>query len=47
MKKASALILVFCVAALFQGCNRNNETTNGAAQKELRLAFIGSSSDDY
>ena len=31
----------------FKACNRNNETTNGAAQKELRLVFVGSSSDDY
>src|SRR5579859_2129329 len=47
MKKAIVLMLTFCVAAFFQGCNRNNETTNGVAQKELRLAFVGSSSDDY
>ncbi|MGH7992458.1 MAG: substrate-binding domain-containing protein [Limisphaerales bacterium] len=47
MKRTIALLLVFWVAALFQGCNRNNETTNGAAQKELRLVFVGSSSDDY
>jgi ribose transport system substrate-binding protein len=47
MKKTIALILAFCVAGLFQGCSRNDEATNGAAQKRLRLAFVGSSSDDY
>jgi ribose transport system substrate-binding protein len=47
MKNTGVLILAFCVATLFQGCNQNNETTTGAAQKELRLVFVGSSSDDY
>jgi len=47
MKKTIALLLVLVVAALFQGCNQNNETTNGATQKQLRLVFVGSSSDDY
>jgi ribose transport system substrate-binding protein len=47
MKKTIALLLALGVAALFQGCNQNNETTNGAAQKQLRLVFVGSSSDDY
>jgi ribose transport system substrate-binding protein len=34
--------------ALFQGCNnKNNGTANDTSQKKLRLAFVGSSSDDF
>ena len=48
MKRTCAFILVFCAAALFQGCNgTNNESAAGGGQKELKLAFVGSSSDDY
>jgi len=34
--------------ALFQGCdNKSSGTANDASQKKLRLAFVGSSSDDF
>ena len=48
MKKLHRFILALCVVALFQGCdNKSSGTANDASQKKLRLAFVGSSSDDF
>jgi ribose transport system substrate-binding protein len=48
MKKLQLFILALCVVALLQGCdNKNSGTANGASQKKLRLAFVGSSADDF
>ena len=48
MKKLHLFIPALCVAALFQGCdNKSSGTANDASQKKLRLAFVGSSSDDF
>ena len=48
MKKLHLFILALCVVALFQGCdNKSSGTANDASQKKLRLAFVGSSSDDF
>ena len=48
MKKRNLLLLAFCVFALLQGCdNGNRQTAAAAAQQKLRLAFVGSTPDDY
>ena len=48
MKKLHLCILTLCVGALFPGCgNKSSGTANDASQKKLRLAFVGSSSDDF
>lgn len=48
MKKSHLFILAMCAAALFQGCdNKSSGTANGSSQKKLRLAFVGSTADDY
>ena len=48
MKKLHRFILVLCVVALCQGCdNTSSGTANDASQKKLRLAFVGSSADDF
>jgi ribose transport system substrate-binding protein len=48
MKKLHLFILGLCVVALVQGCdNKRSGTSNGASQKKLRLAFVGSTPDDF
>jgi ribose transport system substrate-binding protein len=47
MTRFYSLIMALCVAALFQGCGNNSGGSNDASQKKLRLAFVGSSADDF
>ena len=48
MKKTCPIILVLCLAFAFQGCdNQGGGTAGGSAPKKLRLAFVGSTPDDY
>jgi len=48
MKRIQLLVLAMCVAGFVQGCdNQSSGTANGPAQKKLRLAFVGASTDDY
>jgi ribose transport system substrate-binding protein len=48
MNKLHLFVAALCLAALFQGCdNRSAGTGNSAPQKKLRLAFVGSTPDDF
>ncbi len=48
MKTLHRFILALWVMALFQGCdNKSSGTANRAAPQKLRLAFVGSSADDF
>jgi ribose transport system substrate-binding protein len=48
MKQLHRFILALCVVALFQGCyNKSDKTANGVSRKKLRLAFVGSTPDDF
>jgi ribose transport system substrate-binding protein len=48
MKKMPFLVLALSLVALSQGCdNKSSGTANGAPQKKIRLAFVGSTPDDY
>jgi ribose transport system substrate-binding protein len=48
MTKINAYILAVCVVALLQGCdNKSTGTDKGNVQKKYRLAFVGSTPDDY
>ena len=48
MKHLRLLIPVLCFVVLFQGCDsKRSGPAHDAAQKKLRLAFVGSTSDDF
>lgn len=48
MKKLHLFILALCVVALFPGCdNKSRGKATGPPQKKLRLAFVGSTPDDF
>jgi ribose transport system substrate-binding protein len=48
MKRVPIYILGLCLAALFQGCDhKSSGPANDAPPKKLRLAFVGSNSDDF
>ena len=40
------ILLALCAAAWLQGCDNNNGTRTTGAEK-IRLAFVGSTPDDY
>ena len=48
MKRALLLLLALSIPALFQGCDNGNQAASAnSGQKKLRLAFVGSSSDNF
>src|SRR5258708_22907966 len=48
MNKLHFIILAVCAVALLQGCdNKSTGTDNVTVQKKFRLAFVGSTPDDY
>jgi ribose transport system substrate-binding protein len=48
MKTLHPYILALCVVALLQGCdNKPSGTASGPSQRKLRLAFVGSTPDDF
>ena len=48
MKRMHFFVAVLCVATLFPGCdNKSRGIATGPPQKKLRLAFVGSTPDDF
>jgi ribose transport system substrate-binding protein len=47
MKRTTALLLILWAAALLQGCDSSNKTTDTPPKKKLRLAFVANNANDY